>query len=412
LNLLLNTESLRPPLTGIGNYTLNLLLEFSKNSSVDSVSCFNGKNWIGPEAQLAQLANPNSNNGGEDIAAVITSKPTEVSERSSYVSNARKVIRRVPGAFSLYQSLLQHRSNRSLSRHFTEAGKGLPRAVYHEPNYILRPFPGPSVATIHDLSFIHYPQFHPKERVDWLGKQLPKSLNRADFVITDSNIVREELIDLYGLSGDRVKAIHLGADARFMPRSEEQTEQALSSLGLRHKRYVLFVGTLDPRKGVDVLLDAWCQLPRDVQLEFPLVLAGSLGWRNGEVMKKIESLVAKGDIHHLQYVPDEQLPQLYSGAALFAYPSIYEGFGLPVLEAMASGVPVIFRSNTSMAEFAGDSGLICESGTAEELAMKMSTVLTDEGLQSSCVEKGLIQSAKYSWAQCAKETADVYRLIS
>ena len=171
---------------------------------------------------------------------------------------------------------------------------------------------------------------------------------------------------------------------------------------------MLLVATLEPRKGIDVLLEAWAQLPEETRREFPLVLTGSKGWRNEAIRERMEAFIAEGSVKYLGYVPADHLPSLYSGAAVFAYPSVYEGFGLPVLDAMSSGVPVICRAGTSMAEFSAGACLLCETGDAEELAGKISFLLASDSQRAEWGERGRARAADFSWSRCARETAAVY----
>ena len=392
MKLLLSTESLRPRLTGIGSYTLNLLREFTKTPAFEQIGCFNGSTLLGTDEQLQLVVS----SGDEP--------PEALARHSPFTGRLRKTVRGIPGAYKLRAALLDRR--------FEKIAQTIPGAVYHEPNFILKDYDGPAVTTVHDLSFIHYPQYHPKERVDWLTEQLPKTLERADAIITDSDVVRRQLIESLAVPEERIRTVYLGADEQFQPRSQELIGEFLTQFGLAYQSYVLFVGTLEPRKGVEVLLDAWCALPDSVQRSYPLVLAGTSGWGNSKLLQRIKALVAQGRIHYLHYVPAEAFPLLYSGASLFVYPSVYEGFGLPVLEAMSSGVPVICRAGTSMAEFAQGACLLCETGEAEELTGKISAVLESPLKQKEYAQKGQLQAMHYSWARCAQETVSVYRSIS
>jgi alpha-1,3-rhamnosyl/mannosyltransferase len=230
--------------------------------------------------------------------------------------------------------------------------------------------------------------------------------------LTVSNIVREELIEHFSIPEQKVRTVYAGVEACYRPRSEEQTSSVLTQLGLQHKRYVLLTATLEPRKGIDVLLDAWSLLPESLRRDIPLVLTGSPGWRNETLMEKLAALMAKGTVRHLGYVPADVLAVLFSGATVFCYPSVYEGFGLPVLDAMSSGVPVICRAGTSMAEFSQGACVLCDTGEAEELAFNLERLLCSQSLRDGWSEKGRRQAALFSWERCAAETAEVYRLVS
>ncbi|RWU17791.1 glycosyltransferase family 1 protein [Pseudomonas alkylphenolica] len=391
MRLLLNTESLRPPLTGIGNYTLNLLDQLHAQAADSTIDCFDGARWLSATEVL------------DGHGSVHTPAPGEAPGARELTTRFRSFVRGLPFAYRARSAIRSAVFRREASKR-----KGY---IYHEPNFILKPHAGPCVATIHDLSFVHYPHFHPAERVEWLNRELPRTLARADYLITDSEIVRQELIERYNLSADVVRAIYLGADKRFIPRGPQQTASVLTQHGLEHGRYVAFVGTLEPRKGLAQLLDAWSQLPNALRRAFPLVIAGAPGWRNSDLLERIQAMQARGEVKYLRFVCAEELPLIYSGAAVFAYPSVYEGFGLPVLEAMASGVPVVCTSGTSMAEFAQGAAALHEPGSSESLAFQLSALLEDEGLRDGYIHKGLLQAQKFSWERCARETLDVYRSI-
>lgn len=387
MKLLLNIESLIPPLTGIGNYTFNLI-EQLRESEIEDIDCF-----IGSRHYTAEQA----------IANCISSSAQYAPGTPTSSSQLRTLLRSWTFAYRAREILRSTQLKMSAGR--------FRKHVYHEPNFILKAYAGKSVATIHDLSFIHYPQFHPQKRVEWLCAQLPKTLERADFLITDSDIIRDELISDFGVGADRVRTVYLGAAETYKPQTEDQTRATLKHYGLQHGRYVLFVGTLEPRKGVDTLIDAWCRLPQDLRKEFPLVLAGAPGWHNLELNERIKSLEASHGLRQLSFVPGQDLPTLYAGAAVFAYPSLYEGFGLPLLEAMQCGVASICTADTSMSEFAEDSVRLIERGNDEQLAAQLSELLSDEPLRDAVAAAGLLQAQEFSWQRCAKETLDIYRLV-
>ncbi|MFJ4391930.1 glycosyltransferase family 4 protein [Pseudomonas soli] len=391
MKLLLNTESLRPPLTGIGNYTLNLLGELQAQALASTIDCFDGAAW----STAAQTLDRQS--------AAVSVAPAGQSTNQDLSTRLRSFVRGLPLAYRMRSAVRNAVFRREASKR---------RAfVYHEPNFILKPHEGPCVATIHDLSFIHYPHFHPAERVAWLNRELPRTLARADYLITDSGIVRQELIDRFGIASDRVRAIYLGADQRFQSRDPRQTAQVLARHGLVHGRYVAFIGTVEPRKGLSVLLDAWEQLPVSLRQAYPLVIAGAPGWQNADLLERMQVLQARGEMKYLRFVAADELPFIYSGAAVFTYPSFYEGFGLPVLEAMASGVPVVCTDGTSMAEFAQGAVSLFEAGRSEALSDALKVLLEDEALRGEFIRKGLVQAGQFSWARCARETSDVYKLM-
>jgi len=391
MKLLINTESLLPPLTGIGNYTLHLLKELlvlqQEDEALQRIDCISGNEFISaPDAMTkCHTAEQSFDN----------TKPR--------ISPLRRIIRRIPLAYQTRQALhdLRLAQQRRQYRHH----------LYHEPNFILKSHPGPCVATIHDLSFIHYPQHHPAERVAWMRGNLQKTLDRADKLITVSNVVRQELIDDLGVAAEKIQTTYLGVDPAFHPRMPAETQGLMDKYQLRHGGYVLFVGTLEPRKGVDLLLDAWVSLPLAIRQNYKLVLAGASGWRNTELLERIQRLEAHGEICWLRYIPMDELPRLYSGAAAFTFPSIYEGFGLPVLEAMASGIPVVCTAGTSMAEFAARAPLLFERGISEEFGEQLQSLLENEDLRRHHSTLGLERASHFSWHRFAQETLAVYRTI-
>lgn len=392
MNLLLNTESLTPPLTGIGNYTLNLLEQLSALEQINSIECFSGQHFSSASETLARCLAANKAQPGQDNTPTLMQR-----------SRLRALLRRIPFAYRARALFHDYRLQRreQVRRN----------CVYHEPNFILKAHEGPCVATIHDLSFLHHPQHHPIERVTWMTGQLPKTLARADMLITPSEMIRQELIGDMGVPADKVRSIYLGAAECFRPHTIEETRALLHRHDLQHGQYVLFVASLEPRKGIDTLLDAWSSLPEVLRRSYPLVLAGAPGWKNQDLQARIQNLQASHGLRHLNFVPGEELPALYAGAGAFVYPSIYEGFGLPVLEAMQCGVPVICTAGTTMDEFSAGSTLLCERSNSEHLREQLQRLLEDDELRTRIARAGLERAQAFSWQRCAVQTLDVYRQL-
>jgi len=392
MKLLINTDSLAPPLTGIGNYTLHLLKELlilqQQDETLQRIDCISGQEFISAVKALEKSYQAEQSFNNE--------KPR--------TSPLRRIIRRIPLAYRTRQML--HNLRLQQQRHQYR------QHLYHEPNFILKSHPGPCVATIHDLSFIHYPQHHPAERVAWMRGNLQKTLDRADKLITVSNVVRQELIDELDVAADRVQTTYLGVDPAFHSRTPAETQGLMDKYRLRHGGYVLFVGTLEPRKGIDLLLDAWSSLPQTTRQSYKLVLAGASGWRNTELLERIQRLEAHGEVCWLRYVPQAELPYLYASAAVFTFPSIYEGFGLPVLEAMACGTPVVCTAGTSMAEFASSAPLLFQRGDSEEFSERLQSLLEDNSLRSHHSMLGLERASHFSWRRFAEETLAIYRDVT
>ncbi len=393
MNLIFNAEALRPPITGVGNYSFYLLEQYLKKDCFDEIECFTGTHWQSGREQLVSTSALKAHGGSNRYSAW-----------AKLAGDLRLAVGHIPGTKALYDTIMDSR--------FERHANAVPHAVYHETNYIFKPYAGPSVTTVHDLSHIRYPDCHSPNIIDWLGNNLAATLERADRIITVSNIIREELLEHYRLSEDKVVTIYEGVDDRYRPRSGHDLKSVLGPLGLREKQYVLLTATLEPRKGINVLLDAWSLLPLSLRQAFPLVITGSTGWKNSGLVERIEAFIEEGTVRHLGYVQADLLPYLFSGASVFSYPSVYEGFGLPVLDAMRSGVPVICRAGTSMAEFAEGACVLCNTGEAEELALQLQRLLESPEERAAWAGRGRAQSEKFSWQRCADETLAVYRAIT
>jgi glycosyltransferase involved in cell wall biosynthesis len=282
-------------------------------------------------------------------------------------------------------------------------------AVHHATNFVLRRFDAPSVATFHDLSVLRYPNFHPTERVKFMEKRFARTMAAAHSILTPSQFVRDEVIERFGLHPERVVATPLGVSGDFRPRADSEILHRLARYGLRPDGYVLMVGTLEPRKNIGLVLAAYSQLPSSLQSRFPIVHAGPPGWLSKDIETEGKNLERAGHFWRLGYVPQEDLPYLYAGACVFVFPSYYEGFGLPVLEAMAAGVPVIASNTSSLPEVVGDAGKLINPHDPTALAHELSAILSDPSVRSVMRHSGLDQAKRFTWESCAKRTLDVYR---
>lgn len=397
MKLWINTESLTPPLTGIGNYTFNLLGALQNIPEIQEIECFSGYGFSSASRTIENCRN----------ACVASHDKPGLTETPPRIAVSGVIKHR------LRQSALAYSAREALRNAAVRlAGRSKRDFVYHEPSFVLKDHPGPRVTTIHDLSFIRYPEFHPRQRVEWLVKQLPRTLERADAIITDSEYVRLELIQSYDIDPNIVTAIHLGVAAHYRPQSAQDSLQVLSRYGLQYGEYLLFIGTLEPRKGVDTLLDAFAELPAVLRKSFPLILAGASGWKDKELQTRIEVLSRTKTIRHLSFVPEADLPALYSGAALFIAPSSYEGFGLPTLEAMACGTPTLCTADTSMAEFSDGASSLFHRGDSCHLAERIQYLLEHDDARRVLAEKGLLRASQLTWDRCARHTYNVYRSVA
>lgn len=294
----------------------------------------------------------------------------------------------------------------------SRALKGLEDHVLHGPSYSLPPFGGRSVVTLHDLSHCVGAHWHPPERVRYLLAEMEQAHKRASAIITDTEYTRLEVARHLGWPLHRIHAVHLGVGPEFAQRTTEELAPALSSLGLALGAYSLYIGTIEPRKNLATLLQAYGRLPEATRLRWPLVLAGYRGWKSDDLHHSMQHAQAQGWLRYLGFVPNQTLPMLMAGARLFAYPSHYEGFGLPVLEAMASGVPVVCSNTTSLPEVSGGAAAMHDPNDADALFQALRAGLEDQSWRTQARALGLQQAQKFSWAKCARETLAVYKAVA
>jgi alpha-1,3-rhamnosyl/mannosyltransferase len=290
--------------------------------------------------------------------------------------------------------------------------RGLASSIVHGPNYFLPDFAESGVITVHDLSVFRFPETHPADRVRAFERDFLKSLSRAAHVITDTETVRRELIETFSVRPNDVTAVPLGVDPAFRPQSDEALGPVLKQWGLRLSGYGLCVSTLEPRKKISELLAAWRNLPRSVRDNFPLVLCGGAGWRNEQLHEQVAIGVAEGWLKHLGFVEETLLPQLYAGAALFIYPSIYEGFGLPPLEALASGVPVMVSRYSCLPEVCGDAARYFDPDDSAGFVAAIEQNLEDVTWRAESVTRGPGRAGGYSWNRCIDGTVDIYLKVA
>jgi glycosyltransferase involved in cell wall biosynthesis len=276
--------------------------------------------------------------------------------------------------------------------------------LYHETTSFPAAVKGvPVVHTVYDLSLLKHREKHPRERVMLFDFFFKRRLPYATHVLTISEFMRQELLEELKLPEDRVTAAPLAPEAVFHPRTPEQVEQVLSQAGWPSE-YLLFVGTLEPRKNLPLLIQALAQ----AKTQIPLILAGWQGWGEADWERELERLNLRNRVVCTGYVDEETLACLYSGAAAFIYPSWYEGFGLPVLEAMACGCPVICSNTSSLPEVAGNAALLIDPRDAEGLAHALDELLGDSALRQSLSERGRMRAMEYSWENTAMKTLEVF----
>jgi glycosyltransferase involved in cell wall biosynthesis len=268
--------------------------------------------------------------------------------------------------------------------------------------------PCPSVVTIYDLSFLLYPQSFKRSKRFYLGLFTRLSARRARRIIAISKSTKRDVVRLLGVPPGKVEVVYCGIDEVFRPLTEDQVDAFRSKRGLP-ERFILFVGTIEPRKNVTRLIEAFANLQTCRLKNLKLVIGGAKGWFYEDAFARVEELGLEGEVMFPGYIPVSELPLWYNAAKLFVYPSLYEGFGLPLLEAMACGTPVVAANTSSLPEVVGKAGLTVDPLDVEGLAEAMRRALSDKDLRQEMRERGLKKAKGFSWTKTARETVQVYR---
>jgi glycosyltransferase involved in cell wall biosynthesis len=369
----LNARILQAPRTGIGQYVAALAAVLAERADFDQ-ELFHGWGW---DRRLPQAALPG-------------------------YSRWTAAAKRVPGAYRIRRWLEQRRFDAGLRRR--------PVDLYHEPSLWPLEFDGPMVMTLHDLTHVHYPATQPRDRLAEIERLVGSGVERAQRILTDSAFIADEVRRHFGLAQERVVVAPLGHDpVRFHPRAESFLRFALQPFGLEAGKYLLCVGTLEPRKNLELALKAHGLLPATLRARYPLVIAGMPGWRNQRLDAALAQATASGHVRFMGYLSDEELANLFAGARLLLFPSLYEGFGLPVLEAMACGVPVVLTRTSALPEVAGEAGTYIEQGDAEGMSEAIARLLEDHPQWQRLSALGIRRAENFTWQRCADITAATYR---
>ena len=388
MKVVMGTDSLHSPLTGVGRYTFELCKRLLTSQDISELSGFDFGRFHSLADRLKEI------------------------EQESTPENDASVNSRL---FNLRTSLSRSRIATRLYQHYatTVCGLLLQRksdALFHSPNFHLPRYTGKSVVTIHDLSYLLFPDYHPRARVEWMSKLVPVAVRSSSHVLCVSESTKADLVENFHLDPEKVSVSYLGAGDEFKVRSVESISRVLDSCGLTCSQYFLCVSTIEPRKNIEALISAYMRMSKATRMRFPLVLAGGFGWHCDQLKLRIEGLHNEG-IKHLGFVSQDVLPFLYNGARCLVYPSFYEGFGLPVLEAQASGTPVIASKTSSIPEVASAKALLINPDNNDELLQAMNRAIEDEEWLASCSKTGLDKAAGFSWDNCAEVTISVYKQV-
>lgn len=370
MKLIVNTETFTYPLRGIGNYTLNLLQGFKGQPSVGTVMCFDGSDRLLTIEEM------------ED--RLRRTKPAEATEEP------------------VCREWVSGETREAVDARFRELTRSHGDAFYLEPECLLRPFDGRVVPIVYDLSPFRYPQFHSRAYREALDQCIPKSLQRAAHIITVSEFTRGEITSLWGTPRERITIIPPGVSPVFRPRSPEEAEPVRAQYNLPTK-YLLTVGTLEPKKNLVNLIAAYSRLPKNLRENHALVIAGARGWNTERLEAVLQSYRHPDELKWLGYVDQADLPYLYSAAHGFVYPSVYEGFGLCLLEAMASGVPVLTSNQSAMPEVANKVALLTNPLKLNDLTDNLERLIRDDEFRAHARQVGPEKALNYSWDTSARQ---------
>jgi glycosyltransferase involved in cell wall biosynthesis len=338
-------------------------------------------------------------------AEIVAALARRRAHRYVLFSNARAG---VPVGVPAASDAVEHRFFRYPNRAFNAAVafSGRPRLedmlggidAAYLPNLNFAATRAPLVATVHDLSFVRHPEFFTAKQRAWHRLvDARRLLARAAAVAAVSLHTKEDLIELFGIAPERIAVVSPAADPSLTPRTADEVAALRRRLGLA-RPFFLYLGAIEPRKNIAGIITAFAAMPKDVDL----VIAGGPGWLDAPVRDRARSSPARDRIKFLDYVPPADKPALYSAAVALVYPSFYEGFGIPPLEAMACGTPVIASHATSLGEVAGDAGLLVDPHSVEEIAAAMLAVLEDHDLAALMRERGLARARMFDWDASAE----------
>lgn len=284
--------------------------------------------------------------------------------------------------------------------------------LVHDPTGVmpLKMAPAKRVTTIHDV----VPYIYPRTctTLDWLIHRfwLPFAVHGLDRVITVSEQSKADIVHFLPVAAEKVMVIPGAANKHYRQMDVEEIQLALTRAEINFP-YILYVGSIEPRKNLPRLLEAYALL-RQWSADWELVIVGTRNfWKSTPIAAVLERLGMKGCVHFTGYIPEEDLPAIYNGADLFVFPSLYEGFGLPVLEAMACGTPVVTSNRSSLPEVAGDAAILIDPYDVEAIAAAMQSVLADPCLAEELAVKGLDRASKFNWERTARETITVYEEV-
>lgn len=278
--------------------------------------------------------------------------------------------------------------------------------------YIAPPFhSGKLVTTVHDLGFLHYPQFFPKFEVFRSKILIRFTAKRSDDIITGSHFSKNDIMNSYRINPNKIEVIPLGVSSAFIREKATPKNQSVQERYGIESPYILCVGRLNPRKNLMPLVEAFVGLKRETSIPHKLIIAGKGDFAAESIIQSIKTMLCPEDVWFIGFVADQDLPSLYNGADVFIYPSLFEGFGLPILEAMSCGTPVIAAGTSGLIETVGDAGLLVNPLDPKEIKDAVLRIISDQDLKKKYIKRGLSRAKKFTWLSAAQKTLNVYKRL-
>lgn len=381
IGVVLGCDSLAIRRSGVGRVTLEVARELRHTAGIGALRL-----WVGDRFREADLLDRLDDEGEMQGAAAgapaVRPRPIRI------------LIGRIPGVQALRRGKRQLGVRQDLDALRRACGG---RLVYHEPNMIAKPFPGTTVVQVNDLSWLHHPEMHPRERIVWIERHIGRTLRQASRFVALSEFTANGLSKEFSVPRERIDIVPCAAGEIFRPHDEAEAAPVLARYGLLDRRYVLSVSTLEPRKNFDRVVEAHAALPADTRRHFPLVIVGGPGWGTTLANEKAERARRDGSLRLLGHVPDADLVAITSRASLFVYASLYEGFGLPILEAMRARAPVVASSTTATGETAGGAARLVEPLDPRAIMEGMREVLDDPARAQALRDRGEAHAARFTW---------------
>jgi glycosyltransferase involved in cell wall biosynthesis len=325
---------------------------------------------------------------------------------------ARNFSRREVGVRERWLTIMWHRARVPVPADWFSG----PVDVYHSPDFVMPPLRhARGILTVHDLAFLMRPECADARLRAYLEEVVPRSVRRADFIIADSENTRNDLVVLLGVQPGSIAVVPGGVEERFTPVVDaDRLQRARRHVGAGDAPFILAIGVLEPRKNLNRLMDAFAALKQrsGVPANLKLVLAGGKGWLFDGIFEHHAESPVRDDILMPGFVPDEMLPAIYSAAEVLAFPSLYEGFGLPILEAMACGTPVVASRASCLPEVAEGAALMVEPTNVDGLSTALEQLLTDPEQRARLIDQGRRRAGKYTWRAAAERLLEVYQRVA